>query len=323
MTTGVMWIALVALVGGVDPWADQVVAAHSAMSATGLYNDPRAVLGPPASRIYDPTIRAMRAVTLLSPAYYLDGPGGRPVVLTISRGQFVKVRFDEPVWDDPRNPFGLDLIVFGNSFFPGNDFARPDTDFAAYFLSGDVFEEPIVVAVSPTGSGDPTTSPGEWYVYTTGPFPDGIFPTNAFLLNRSTGVSDAPADFMIPVNPALSPDDFAGLSAADAVDLYLCSGGGTGFDLAESGFPWIQYVYLTGTGGEVDALADVFPILGDFDRDGEVDLFDLAGFQQCFGSAYVEAGRCDCRPADFDGDGLVSHDDYHSLLSHLAGPAGG
>jgi hypothetical protein len=315
-------IVLVAIAGSDDPWADQVIAAHPAMNATGTYNDPHAVLGPPSTMIHDPAIGAARAVTLISPAYHLAAPGGGRVVLTVSRGQFVKVRFDEPVVDHPRNPFGIDLIVFGNSFFPGSDFARPDTDFASFYLFGDVFEEPIVVAVSPTGIGDPATAPGEWYVYARGPFADGMFPTNAFLLNRASGLPESPADFTIPADPALTADDFAGISAADAVDLYLCSGGGTGFDLAESGFPWIQFVYLTGIGGEVDALADVFPILGDFDRDGDIDLLDLAGFQKCFGFSYVEFGRCDCRPADFDGDGSVSNEDYLSLRLHLAGPSG-
>jgi hypothetical protein len=60
----------------------------------------------------------------------------------------------------------------------------------------------------------------------------------------------------------------SGLSAADAIDLFDGSGGGTGFNLAESGFASIQYVKVEGLpgldGGQVDALASVRPmVLGD------------------------------------------------------------
>lgn len=36
-------------------------------------------------------------------------------------GGSVTLAFDEPVLDDPRNPMGLDFIVFGNAFWPGGD----------------------------------------------------------------------------------------------------------------------------------------------------------------------------------------------------------
>ncbi len=79
-------------------------------------------------------------------------------------------------------------------------------------------------------------------------------------------------DFTKPVNPALgtllNSGDTVSLSAADAIDLYDGSGGGTGFDLAESGFASIQYVKVEGLpdfdAGEVDAFSSVRPmVLGD------------------------------------------------------------
>jgi hypothetical protein len=72
------------------------------------------------------------------------------------------------------------------------------------------------------------------------------------------------------VNPAMrSIFSAGGLSAADGIDLYDGSGGGTGFNLHESGFAWIQYVKVEGidpefSDGEVDAFAAVRPmIVGD------------------------------------------------------------
>lgn len=76
-------------------------------------------------------------------------------------------------------------------------------------------------------------------------------------------------DFTKPVNPAFGPVfEAGGLSAADGIDLYDSSGGGTGFSLAESGFASIQYAKIEGLpgfdGGEVDAFASVRPmVLGD------------------------------------------------------------
>jgi hypothetical protein len=53
-------------------------------------------------------------------------------------------------------------------------------------------------------------------------------------------------------------------TSADAMALYDGSAGGTGFDLAESGYDWIQYIKFEGVagicGGEVDAIADVAPV---------------------------------------------------------------
>jgi len=78
-------------------------------------------------------------------------------------------------------------------------------------------------------------------------------------------------DFTKPVNPSL--DNVLGasgitLAAADAIKLYNGSGGGTGFDLAQTGFPSIQYIRVQGAAGyyagEVDAFSDVRPaVLGE------------------------------------------------------------
>jgi hypothetical protein len=300
-----------------DPWADAVVDAHWGLNGSGLYNDPQSVLGAPATHYYDALLRVRRPVSLISGAYNLDAPNGNRLVTTITDGQFIKVRFNEPVEDHPRNPFGIDLIVFGNSFFVGNGFALPETDMESFILRAALFAEPVTVAVSESGLGNPRTHPAEWYVYERGPFADGLFPTNGFLWDRATRSWSAQAEFTLAVKPSLTVSDFGGLSGGKAVELYECSGGGTGFDLSESGFRSIQYVYLTSRGGEVDALADVFPILGDFDRDGDIDLFDFAQFQRCFAGAVGAAGTCECRPADFDGSGDVTIEDFAAVAVYF------
>ena len=114
---------------------------------------------------------------------------------------------------------------------------------------------------------------------------------------------------------------FAGGTAADAIDLYGCSGGGTGYDLDHTGFASISYVYLSSEGGEVDALADVFPSLGDFDRDADVDLLDFARFQNCFDAEQGSHFPCDCRSADFDATHTVSLADHATMSTFMTGPS--
>ena len=306
---------------GADPWADEVVDASAALDGSGLYTDPESVLGEPTRTYYDNAPPGGQfLVSLVAGAFNLDAPGGNKVITTIESGQFIKVRFNEPVTDDPRNPFGVDLIVFGNSFFISGGSPTPDTDMAAHFLLAAMFAEPVTVAVSASGVGSPVSDPEEWYEYDAGPFADGLFPTNAYEWNRQTSDWGDPLDYTLPADPSLTVARFGGLSAASAIDLYECSGGGTGYNLAPSGLAAIEYVYLTSGGGEVDALADVFASLGDFDRDGDVDLRDWSQFQNCFDPQHRATFPCVCRSADFDGGHEADLADHADMASFMDGP---
>jgi hypothetical protein len=72
-------------------------------------------------------------------------------------------------------------------------------------------------------------------------------------------------DFTRPVNPEFAAVLAAGgMTVAEAIALYNGSGGGTGFDLAESGFSMIRYARVEGvgpefSGGEIDGFAAVRP----------------------------------------------------------------
>ncbi|MCC7293199.1 MAG: hypothetical protein IT449_14155 [Phycisphaerales bacterium] len=305
-----------------DPWVDAVVDASASLDGSGLYNDPESLLGEPTRTFIDPFSGDVFRASVVSAAVNRDEQG-RKTVVTLRRGEFIKVRFDEPVEDDPRNAFGVDLIVFGNAFFPADGIIDPDSDMGAVSIIGGAFSEPVTVAVSTSGMGDPFSHPEEWHVFDAGPHADGLFPTNAFLWDECAGAWAAEADFCQPVDPALGNGDFVGGSAAEAIGLYGISGGGTGFDLAASGFESIQYVYLTSEGGEVDALADVAPApaaSGDVDRDGDVDLVDFARLQECWTGSGGGVGRCECRSANFDADGDVDFDDYAIMHATWSGP---
>ena len=223
-------------------FATQVTGSDRA-GETNDYDDANGVLGSP-----DPMTAAwpsgIEAVTIFNQPWGADtNDWGSDQLFSFGPGGFIEVRFDAPVDDDPLNPYGVDLIVFGNAGFLGADWpATTCTDPAGLFSDG-----LGTITVSQDGS--------TWVGV--GPPADALFPT--------TGWTDAAhstaSDFLRPVNPGLTLSSFNGLTESQALSLYAGSGGGTGVDLAGTGFDWIRYVRVTNTNAEgnvdVDAFADV------------------------------------------------------------------
>ncbi|HOX55295.1 MAG TPA: hypothetical protein P5205_01865 [Candidatus Paceibacterota bacterium] len=256
------------------------VAGSSGPFGPGAYGDPACVVGQPCVWMLnsDPILGTNRfRVNLVAAPYNTDIDGQKSLV-TLNRagasGTYtyghVTVAFDHPVTDDPANPYGIDFAVFGNSFYVSSGYTSEASDLRTSHLVGSITIEPMLVSVSPDGE--------DWYTYTNGPFCDTAFPTQGFgwdpALHDATGSgwTMSQADFTKPVNPALN--DLLGatdvtLPTYDALKLYAGSGGGTGFDLAESGFDSIQYIRVSAAaggyhGGEVDAFSDVRPaVLGE------------------------------------------------------------
>ncbi len=189
-------------------------------------------------------------------------------------GGSITVEFDHPVVDDPRNPFGLDFIVFGNAM---------QTLGGGRYWSGTEDPASVVVATDATNperglvevSQDGTT----WFAFAEGPWADDFAPTlshrydpanadaSLFPGNRWWGV---PADATRPIDPAIVAADFKGKSLADYARLYDGSAGGTGFDIGgfdlapdAKGRKWIRFVRITalepGDETEIDAVSDVSP----------------------------------------------------------------
>jgi hypothetical protein len=242
------------------------------------YDDPCSVLGKPTTEIYDSWLFETFRCSLVYPACYADVNDNK-LVTTLGNGAAIVVKFDHEVADDPGNPYGIDFIVFGNSFFSrAGGYLDPYTNMEDCFLANPTFvnSEPVIVSVSPDGN--------NWYTYSNGPYADSAFPTNAYAWDRENHCWGKELDWTKPVDPNLTVSNFNGLSAADAIDLYDGSAGGTGFDLAESGFAWIQYVKVQSNGnGEVDGFSDVagcgdykhpYPA-GDISKDCRVDYKDL------------------------------------------------
>jgi len=255
------------------------------------YDDPNSVLGKPTTKIYDWFSFGSFSCSLVYGSFGTDPNGGK-LVTTLGENAEIVVKFDHKVADDPCNSYGIDFIVFGNSFFENGGYITPQTDMEDYYLTNpaSVNREPVIVSVSQDGN--------DWYTYSAGPYADTTFPTNAYAWDRENHCWGKELAWTKPVDPNLKVSDFDGLSVAEAIDLYDGSAGGTGFDLekldpndyealrpdANSGRRWIRYIKVqSGDLGEIDGFADVSccgdyrhrrPV-GDINGDCRVDYEDL------------------------------------------------
>jgi len=186
----------------------------------------------------------------------------------------IKLKFDHRVCDDPRNPYGIDLIVFGNALFEADttDYWVVSTDPRTRSIVG-FYEEPGLVSVAQYVDG-PWSRPLSRRA-------DSFAPTAA----RKWDTSVSPAcwgewlDPTKPVDPNLKASDFYGKTVAQAIEMYGGSAGGTGFDISEANMPWIQYVKIEQEELyvvlEVDAVSDV-AAPGDVNYDTFVNMQDFA-----------------------------------------------
>jgi hypothetical protein len=258
-----------------SPYATQLISENAAFGAVALYNDPNSVLGEPTRRAInnDPLLgNSPFHVSIVSAAYNREYLTNNKVLTRIDRKSdgagghiygSITVKFDQPVVDDSANPYGIDLNVFGNSFYYASGFPNDTTDLRSHTLLGDIFNEPLMISVSPDNI--------NWHTYATGPYGDDAFPTQGYEWSGEqfddigNGWTTQATDFTKPVNPTFAPLlGVSGQITADAMAMYVGAGGGSGIDLAESGFDWIQYVRVNSTSasfsGEIDGFADVRPM---------------------------------------------------------------
>ena len=260
-----------------SPYAWRVVAAD--VAAGGDYGDPANALGAPSR-----TVPGWGAIppTTVNPASPAWGPGRLVSLVSAREGDdacgSVTVEFDHPVADDPRNPFGLDFIVFGNALhnLGGSAYFDGVSDPATVVFGSDALAaERGLVEVSADGA--------RWFAFADGPYADDFAPTMSHrydpddpdtslfagpaYTNRWWG---APSDATRPVDPAVGAADFKGRTLADYARLYDGSAGGTGFDISGFDLPrdalgrkFVRFVRITalepGDETDVDAVADVAP----------------------------------------------------------------
>ena len=258
---------------GDSPYATQVT------SSAGLqapHDDPSAALGRPtvdANADFDLYIDFDYVPVLpVYPAWHEDN------LVTVAPGGHLTLRFDHAVEDDSANPYGLDLIVFGN--------AKQIVGASQRWENGDpnntivattnVFSEPGLVAVSQDGA--------TWYSFPGGPFADDYAPTLGRRYDTNNPATlpgyawdpdwnlwwGQPTDPTRPHDPTITPGDYEGMTVAEMCRYYRDCAGGTGFDIGQlgglpatspAGRKWIQYVRIepstSGLTPDIDAVADV------------------------------------------------------------------
>lgn len=167
-------------------------------------------------------------------------------VVAIGRGGSLVLQFDHTVTNDPLNPFGIDLLIFGNSFFYADDFSP---------TAQHLWQSGGLVEVSPNGlDWTPIININA----------DGLFPTLAYRDETNPFGGPAgllPTDFTKPVDPNFA---WQGLGFADIIAGYNGSGGGAGIDLGS--LSSISFVRLSLASDaaiskiEIDAISDVAAI---------------------------------------------------------------
>jgi hypothetical protein len=238
-------VALAASAASADsPFASSVISYSQGLGA-GSYNQPASALGAP-TRITGEALGFPGATSPFNPAFEEDE------LVTIGRGGHLTIAFDHDVTNDALNPYGIDLLIFGNSFFA--DAAFPSGVAGLFAGEGGTIE------VSRNGN--------EWITVTgsgpggSGQGADSGYPTLAFtdLLDPYSAIAGlAETDFTKPVDPLFNP---AGLTFAEIVAGYNGSGGGLGIDIGAFGLDAIRFVRITSDANstltpEIDAFADV------------------------------------------------------------------
>jgi hypothetical protein len=287
----VLLAALPSLARAQSPYASSVITYSPGSSPAGGFTIAASALGEPTRFTGGPFFP--QAVTPFQPAFMTSE------LVSIGAGGELVVSFDHDVTDDPRNPFGVDLIVFGNAFF--GDAAYPMGTPSGLFAEGGQ------ISVS---------HDGVTWVVVPGTDADGFAPTCGWLdaSPYATVPGLEPTDFTRPIDPSITVASMIGQEWSAVRAMYNGSGGGAGIDLAPLGLSSIRLVRVRVPAGamqsaEIDGFSDVAPlaVTGDLDGNGSIDGADLGILLSAFGT--TEPG------ADLDGSGSVDGGDLGALLA--------
>jgi len=148
-----------------------------------------------------------------------SGSGITPFAPPFSTGQIVSIgaggsltlQFNTPILNSPADPYGIDMMIFGNSFF-----VITSGSGSSAITSGAIFTSTVSTRVEVSADGS------TWFTLDPGLAPNvgTLFPT------------DGTGNPFLPVNPAMTSADFSGLNLSGIRGLYGGSAGGTGFDLS-------------------------------------------------------------------------------------------
>ncbi|MBX3411038.1 MAG: hypothetical protein KF859_14280 [Phycisphaeraceae bacterium] len=222
--------------GAGGAFATGVMSYEPGANVPGVYQNPAVAIGSPERFTGEGVFPT--AVTPFNPPFGVDE------IVGVGQGGHLTLSFDKPVRNDPLNPYGIDLLVFTNIFFAGDENDVAVGQFGS--LAGAVIE------VSNGGGWVPVPGVGALPVFPTLGYLDVAGPT---VFEPGNVLSD----FTVPVDPAFDP---IGRTFAEIVAAYGRSGGGVGIDLAGTGLSEITMIRFSSTGGTyyIDAVAAVTPV---------------------------------------------------------------
>ena len=291
------WFSLLACTfvitaSGHAQFAFEVVDFEPGVGSEPGYDDPTAALGEP-TRMSSLVGVPLSVVTPFQPAW---NPGE---LVTIGAGGHLVIAFEYPVHDDPGNPFGIDLLVFGNAFF----------------LNYSGKEDPCVSSLFDEGGTIEVSDDGIEFVLVDDVQADGMFPTLGYLDAEPYGLEAGTieTDFTRPIDPALEGTMLARMCWEELLEAYDGSGGGTPIDLAGTGLASIRFVRIAVPTDamfvpEIDAVVDVASQSSpDLNNDGIVNGVDLTILLGDWG---VEGS-----PFDQNGDGIIDGADLTVILA--------
>lgn len=218
-------------------WASRVVEYVEGVGVPPGYNNPQVALGEPTRFT---GVGSFPSVVSPFSSPYLESE-----VVTIGEGGRLVVELEQTVRNDPLNPFGIDLLVFGNSFY-----------LLESGVAGSALTEGGLIEVSPDGRA---------WTLIDGVEADGIHPSLGYLDITDPFQSEPGSvlsDFTRPVDPSF---DATGLTLSEIIAAYDGSGGGVGVDIGAFGLDEVNFVRISSPLGsgmtpEIDGFSRVTPV---------------------------------------------------------------
>jgi len=245
------------------------------------FNDPNAALGRPTLMTTGDGLHISPDENV--PVVPVYPPFRSFELVAIGNGGQLTVKFNLRIVHDVNNPYGIDFIIYGNSFLTISGYQQPWTNGNPELTTvvGSCSAKPGIVSVSQDGN--------NWYYFSNGPYADTFAPTASYEWDDVNNVWGDELDPTRPIDPNLTAASLNGLTVAEVINAYNGSAGGTGFDISTLGLGWIQYVRIENDPNssvipDIDAIAGVsccgdykhpYPV-GDLNQDCRVDFIDFA-----------------------------------------------
>ncbi|MCC5847946.1 MAG: hypothetical protein JJU29_07605 [Verrucomicrobia bacterium] len=213
------------MVRGDSPWAVEVTSYGAGEGFYAGYTLKNSALGRPTVDTYEDAFVQNPSVTVV-PAF---PPWDPTELVSIGGGGHLVLKMGRAIVNHPDNPYGVDFLIFGNSFFQGSGLYNQNAnDPRTYTLAGQdkigINTKNGVVSVSVDGI--------HWFYFQNQPRL-GMLPTLGRVWLEEEGEWGDPTDPTVPPDPALHVKDLANMPLVKLIEHYRGGAGGTGFDLSD------------------------------------------------------------------------------------------